>query len=74
MEVLAGVVEFFLTWENWTGDAGILVRTAEHIGLSALALAVAGVAAIPVAVWLGHLGRGGVHLRSGLGVQRGWAL
>lgn len=70
MEVLGGVVEFFLTWENWTGEAGIAQRTVEHIGLSVLAVAVAGVLAIPLAVWLGHVGRGGVVAVSAVNIGR----
>lgn len=70
MEVLAGVVEFFITAENWLGEAGILRRTAEHIGLSAFALSVAALLAIPPAVWMGHLGRGGVVAVSAVNIGR----
>ncbi|NND85019.1 MAG: ABC transporter permease [Acidimicrobiia bacterium] len=70
MDVLRGVIDFFATWENWVGDAGILQRTGEHIGLSVLALVVAGVLAIPIAVWLGHVGKGGVVAVSVVNIGR----
>ncbi len=59
MEFLGDVVAFFADPANWTGSAGILTRLMEHVLLSALAVAVAGLVAIPAGVTLGHLGRGG---------------
>jgi osmoprotectant transport system permease protein len=44
---------------NWTNPGGILARTAEHLEISATALAIGIVLAWPVGIWLGHLGRGG---------------
>lgn len=44
---------------NWTNPDGILVRTAEHLEISATALAIGIVLAWPVGIWLGHVGRGG---------------
>jgi osmoprotectant transport system permease protein len=43
-----------------SGHAGLfLQRTLEHLQISALALAVALVVGLPLALWLGHSGRGG---------------
>jgi len=60
MEFLGDVLEWFTTADNWLGTTGILNRTWEHVQLSAIAVAVAGVIAVPAGVALGHVGRGGV--------------
>ena len=52
-----------LTWLNdplnWQGPNGIPVRTLEHLTMSALAVLLATVVALPLGIWLGHRGRGG---------------
>lgn len=58
MELLADVFEFFATGSNWVGDAGILVRTRDHAGLSMFSLTVAVLLAVPPALYLGHTDRG----------------
>ena len=55
----SGVVSFFSTWSNWTGSNGILHRLAQHVEISAISVAVAMAVALPLALWLGHTGRGG---------------
>jgi osmoprotectant transport system permease protein len=47
------------TWSNWTGDAGIFHRTEQHLALTAVAVAIAAVVALPLGLTLGHVGRGG---------------
>ncbi len=59
MDLFADVVDFFATGANWIGEAGILVRTRDHAGLSLFSVGVAAVLAIPPALYLGHTGRGG---------------
>ncbi|WP_066581758.1 ABC transporter permease [Cellulomonas timonensis] len=44
---------------NWTGPQGVLALTREHVTISALAVLLAMVVALPVGVWLGHRRRGG---------------
>jgi osmoprotectant transport system permease protein len=44
---------------NWTNPDGILVRTREHLEISAAAVALGLVLAWPIGIWLGHTGRGG---------------
>jgi osmoprotectant transport system permease protein len=44
---------------NWTNPDGILVRTREHLTISAAAVGLACLVALPVGLWLGHTGRGG---------------
>ncbi|HSR46237.1 MAG TPA: ABC transporter permease [Acidimicrobiia bacterium] len=52
------LIGFFTSVDSWSGQDGILVRTFDHIRISAFAVAVAVILALPVAVWLGHHGRG----------------
>jgi|SRR5579875_7391 len=55
----SGVAQFFTTASNWTGSQGILHRLAQHVEVSAISVAVAAAIALPLALWLGHRGRGG---------------
>lgn len=43
---------------SWSDPAGIPYRTLEHLGFSALSLAMAAILAIPFALWLAHYRRG----------------
>ena len=70
IEFLSDVIEFFSDPTNWSGTNGILERTLEHVGLSALSMAVAAVIAIPPALYLGHSGRGGVLAVSVVNIGR----
>lgn len=45
---------------NWRGEGGVADRLAEHLTLSVAAVLIACVIALPLAVWLGHVGRGGI--------------
>jgi osmoprotectant transport system permease protein len=47
---------------NWTNPGGILDRTREHLLISALAVLIGCAVAVPVGIWLGHLGRGGTFV------------
>jgi osmoprotectant transport system permease protein len=44
---------------NWQGEDGVANRLVEHVWLSVAAVLIACVIALPLAVWLGHVGRGG---------------
>ena len=44
---------------NWTGPNGILARLYEHVLVSFVALVICAAIALPIAIWLGHIGRGG---------------
>lgn len=44
---------------NWTRPRGILDLLGEHVAISAIATGAAAVIALPLAIWLGHTGRGG---------------
>ncbi|WP_183095432.1 ABC transporter permease [Nocardioides stalactiti] len=56
---------FELTWQylttaaSWTGEGGLLDRMGEQLLLTVTALLVGMLVGLPLALWLGHLGRGG---------------
>ncbi len=57
---LAGQTWDYLTDPaNWQGSNGIWTLLLQQLLLSATALAITMVLALPIAMWLGHLGRGG---------------
>lgn len=55
------LIEQTLTWlsdpSQWSGPGGIPWRTAQHLGYTALAVAVAALIAVPVGIFIGHTGR-----------------
>lgn len=60
MSAFADTLEWLTDGANWKGSDGILHRLVEHIGLSAATVGIACAIALPVALYLGHIGRGGV--------------
>jgi osmoprotectant transport system permease protein len=59
MSFLGEVARWFADPAHWEGPHGIPVRILEHLEYSGLAIAVALVIAVPIALYLGHTGRGG---------------
>lgn len=59
MNAFAEIIAWLADPANWTGSQGILVRIAEHLVLTTVSIVTAAVIALPVALWLGHIGRGG---------------
>jgi osmoprotectant transport system permease protein len=59
VEFLASVAAWLTDPRNWQGSNGVPTRIAEHLWLSALAVAIAAAVALPIGVLLGHTGRGG---------------
>ncbi|CAA9323854.1 MAG: ABC transporter, permease protein (cluster 13, osmolytes) [uncultured Frankineae bacterium] len=59
MSAVTDVVDWFADPEHWTGPSGVPTRVVEHLGLTAAALGIACAVAVPLALWLGHVGRGG---------------
>jgi osmoprotectant transport system permease protein len=57
---VSSVTRWFTDGANWRGANGIPHRLAEHVQLSAVALAVACLVAVPIGIVLGHLGKGGL--------------
>ncbi|TXS54370.1 ABC transporter permease [Streptomyces sp. t39] len=59
MNTLADTWDWLTTGANWSGDGGVAQRLAEHLYLTVVCLALSCLIALPVALVLGHLGRGG---------------
>ena len=53
------VVAWFTDRSHWQSESGVPNRLVEHVGLSAAALGIACLVALPIGLWLGHVGRGG---------------
>jgi osmoprotectant transport system permease protein len=58
MSFLGHVVSWFFTAAHWHGDNGIPHRVEQHLAISAISVLAAVVVALPLALWLGHTGRG----------------
>lgn len=59
MTIFSGVVDWFADPANWRGTDGVPNRLVEHSVISGAALLLACLVAVPLALWLGHTGRGG---------------
>ena len=59
VSALASLARWLTDPANWQGSHGIPVRILEHIELSGLSVLVAVAIAMPIALYLGHTGRGG---------------
>lgn len=59
MTVLGDAWNYLTTAANWTGNGGMLELMLQQLLLSVTALGLAVAVGLPVALWLGHLGRGG---------------
>ncbi|MCB5908677.1 ABC transporter permease [Streptomyces pinistramenti] len=59
MNTLAEVWSWLTTAAHWSGEMGIWHRLVQHFWLTVGCLAVSCLIALPVALTLGHLGRGG---------------
>ncbi|MFJ3199991.1 ABC transporter permease [Streptomyces sp. NPDC086989] len=59
MDVLGQAWDWLSTGANWSGENGVWHRLGEHVYVSGIALAVACALALPLGLWLGHIGRGG---------------
>ncbi len=58
--MLQGLLDWFSDPANWQGEDGIVNRLVEHGLLTVTATVAAAMIGLPIAIWLGHLGRGGV--------------
>ncbi len=59
MRVVNETWDYLTTAANWHGPEGILPLLLQQLLISVTALLIAVVLALPLALWLGHLGRGG---------------
>jgi osmoprotectant transport system permease protein len=59
MTILQDTWDYLTTWSNWTGEQGMLHLMGQQLLLTITAMVLALVLGLPLALWLGHLGRGG---------------
>jgi osmoprotectant transport system permease protein len=59
MSALSGAWDWLTTKANWNGSDGVVHRLGEHLYFSGVSLALALVIAMPIAIVLGHYGKGG---------------
>ena len=59
MNAISGAYDWLTTGANWQGEKGVWHRLSEHLYFSGVALVVACLIALPLALWLGHIGKGG---------------
>ncbi|MFH8628837.1 ABC transporter permease [Streptomyces lydicus] len=59
MNTLSAVWDWLTTGANWAGENGVWHRLEQHLVLTFACLALSALIALPVALILGHLGRGG---------------
>ncbi len=53
------VFHWFTAASHWRGSNGIPHRVSEHLSIAGVSVVAALVVALPLALWLGHLGKGG---------------
>ena len=59
MNLFGDTWRYLVAPENWQGPGGMLDRLVEQLLVSGTALVLAVLVGLPIALWLGHLGRGG---------------
>ncbi|MFJ4341886.1 ABC transporter permease [Streptomyces sp. NPDC088915] len=59
MNTVSAAWSWLTTAAHWSGENGVLHRLGEHVLLTVVCLAIACATALPTALLLGHLGRGG---------------
>ncbi|MET8689474.1 ABC transporter permease [Streptomyces sp. NPDC004732] len=59
MNAITGAYDWLTTGANWQGEKGVWHRLAEHLYFSGVCLVVACLIALPLALYLGHIGKGG---------------
>ena len=59
MENFRLAIEYLLDGTNWEGPQGIGAFMAQQLLLTVTSLAIAVALGLPLAMWLGHLGKGG---------------
>lgn len=58
MDAFLDGIRWLTTAANWRGESGVANRMIESLWITLLAVVIALVIAIPIALWLGHIGKG----------------
>ena len=72
MGAIQDVADFVTTSSNWWGERGIVHRSVEHMRVSGAAVLAAGAIAVPAALYLGHVKRGGVAAQAIVNMFQRW--
>ena len=59
MNTFADTFRYLLDADHWRGEGGMLALLGQQLLLTFTALVLAVLLGLPLALWLGHLGRGG---------------
>lgn len=59
METFKDALSYLTDGSNWSGEGGLTSQLNQQLLLTVVALLVACAIALPVALWLGHIGKGG---------------
>ncbi|MFJ8588644.1 ABC transporter permease [Streptomyces sp. NPDC093595] len=59
MGAMTGAWDWLTTGANWQGESGVWHRLGEHVWFSGVCLLISCLVALPLALWLGHIGKGG---------------
>ena len=70
MSAWCELADHLTTSDNWWGRRGITTRIVDHVRNSVAATGVAAAVAIPAALWLGHIRRGGAVATAAVNLGR----
>ena len=59
MDLIVSAIGWLLDGSNWTGTGGLTQQLLEQVLLTLSSLVAAALIGLPVALWLGHVGKGG---------------
>ncbi|MFI8995892.1 ABC transporter permease [Streptomyces sp. NPDC053542] len=59
MDAITGAWDWLGSAANWVGENGVWHRLGQHVQLSVVCLVISALLALPVALYLGHIGKGG---------------
>jgi len=59
VNALSKMGDYLTSSSSWHGSEGIPILLGQHLALTGISVLIAFVLAVPLGVWLGHLGRGG---------------
>ena len=70
MSLLMDALTWLFAGGHWTGSTGILMRIVQHLGVTVGVVAIAGLIALPIGIYIGHTGRFVTLISATFGVAR----